>query len=361
MWPVSAGFLRALRQPYTFDARCDLYRSGTLVEKDIPIIDGSVTVDISSDVRRQARLTFDPLPQNLVNQFNIYDSEFALYWGMVWPSGEVEWCPLGVFRADSVTQAIEPGVIEMACPDRTQFVADYRFLTPQDSIKGNTIASEIVRLVHDAVPGAEIVDNSGAIDKVGPQTWERDRWPTIRDLGESIGCDVMFDAAGRLNIRPFPAITNPAVWSIDAGETGVLISGSRVLSRERTYNAVVAYGETVDGAPPIIGIAYDNDPTSPTYWDGPYGKKPRFFFSSFFTTSAQCLRAAQSYLDKARALNRQVTIECAPNPALAGGDVITVAYPDGTSEPHICHSIEIPLRPGNMRVTTRATQLDTGG
>jgi hypothetical protein len=145
-------------------------------------------------------------------------------------------------------------------------------------------------------------------------------------------------------------------WYVDAGETGVLVEGSQDTSRESTYNGVVAVGERTDNFAPYSATVTDDNPSSPTYWLGPYGQVPYFYTSASITTLTQAQSAATGLLARTKGLTRQVSLSSVPNPALDAGDVIQVVFPDASYERHVVDSLSIPLDPSEaMPIGTRST------
>jgi hypothetical protein len=122
---------------------------------------------------------------------------------------------------------------------------------------------------------------------------------------------------------------------------------------------VVARGDATGELPPVQGIAYDSDPTSPTYWYGPFGQIPRFYSSSFITTTDQASAAASALLVQATGLPYTVSFESVPNPALEGYDVIALEFSDSENfENHILDRITYALTPdGAMAADTRKQAL----
>jgi hypothetical protein len=137
------------------------------------------------------------------------------------------------------------------------------------------------------------------------------------------------------------------VWAVEATEGGVYISGSRAMTSDSVYNGVLARGEnTADNAAPVSALAVDSDPNSPTYWGGPFGRRPMFYSSSTLTTTNACTAAANLKLAAARAPNASGDFSSLPNPALEPGDVLRVTHPDGSRELHQVASFSVPLDEG---------------
>jgi hypothetical protein len=119
------------------------------------------------------------------------------------------------------------------------------------------------------------------------------------------------------------------------------------------YNAVVASGDGTDTVTPARGVAFDNNPSSPTYFSGPFGPVPRFYSSPFITTVGQAQSAASAILLQNLGLTYSVDFEAAPNPALQPYDPVLVTYPSGASETHILDKVTVPLNGDALKATTR--------
>lgn len=359
MYAVSSAFLDALRRSHVVVLQVDAYRGAVLIQSDIPISGGSVTVDGGSQIRRTLSLTVaDPGLDPKVDPLAVlapFGSDLVVKRGIRFPNGNIEWVPLGRFRIENVKAAVAQNAIEVTGSDRAATVKDYRFTAITQSNTSNTVVQEITRLIRDALPALPVTDRTGSTAGTPSVYWERERWDAIEQLGQAIGADVYFDPSGNGVIAPAPAVTASPAWMIDAGELGVMVDGSRETSRETVYNGVVASGESDGDIPPVTATVWDTDPTSPTYYAGSFGPKPFFYVSPLLTTTAQCISAATAMLGRVKGLIRQLDLSCVPNPALESGDVIRVLFPDGTYETHLIDSFTVPLDPDSaMTLKTRS-------
>jgi len=142
-------------------------------------------------------------------------------------------------------------------------------------------------------------------------------------------------------------LTTAPAWEIAAREDGVYISASRGMTSDRVYNGVLARGEnTSDNVAPVSYLATDDDPNSPTYWNGPFGRRPTFYTSSTLVNVSACQAAARLKLAEAKAPNASGEITALPNPALEPGDVLRIVHPDGNRELHQVAAFTVPLEVG---------------
>lgn len=367
---VSQAFLDALRGPHGMDVRVVPYLGSTPVPVDgypngLPITGGTVTVDSTQRIRRQLTCTIgdpdlDPwLVSDLLSGMN--GVELYVSWGLVYPDGSIEWCPIGLFHIEETDIAVS-GTHEISIAqssDRGGFVTDYRFTDATQSVVGATVSAEITRLLGLALPPGVANTTpavSGNTTTVAPlMTWtSSDRWAAISQLEDAIGVEAFFDASGYPTVKPVATLADTSVWLVDAGAQGVMIEGTRKTGRTQTYNAVVARGERLDGTTPVQAIVVDNDPTSRTYWSGPFGKRPRFFTSPLLLDSGAAAGAAGALLAKVTGWTKVLTLDGPGNPALEASDVITIGYPDGSTEKAIVDQFTIPLSPADsQQITTR--------
>ncbi|MFD7646353.1 DUF5047 domain-containing protein [Streptomyces albidoflavus] len=364
MYPVSETFLRALTLPHQIVTRVDAYYGGALYRADIPIEAGSVTVDRGSKVRRTLSLTVaDPslLPWDALDPLAVYGQELVVSRGIRFTHGD-EMVPLGTFRIDEPEGDVHAGPVTVTGKTAEAAVADAIFMLPTTTRGYNNMFEAISYLIHQVIPSAAILNATGRNPTCPVATWDAgaDRWDAVVQIATAMGAEVYVDPIGRFVIanRPDPLAT-PFAWDIAEGEGGTLVSASRRMSRDNVYNAVVVSGEnTASTSAPVSAIAYDNDPTSPTRWGGPYGRVPKSYQSSLLLSQGDCQTAANYMIADLTAPNIQTSISSIPNPALEAGDVIRVSYA-GRKELHIAQSFSIPLTAdGDFPITLRGGKED---
>jgi hypothetical protein len=356
VWIVSEDFLGALRGSHTVKSTVDVFFAGTLVMSGLAIQDGSVTVDESSAVRRTATITVsdpDLDPAGIIDMLAPFGTELLIQRGIVFPDGNEELVPLGVFRIEEASRSGWYEGVQLTCVDRSAALQDARFIKPWNTPAGKSIIQEITDLVMDAFPLVEIYDNTASEATTTAATWDRDRTEAIDTLAKSIGADCYFDGLGRFIIDYVPTLTGDAVWTVDAGPRGVMIDVSTGISRAQVYNAVAATGESADGTtPPVFGAATIT--SGDLAYGGPFGKKPRFYSSPFITTAAQAYSAASAILARSAGLARTVAPQSIVNPALETGDTLEIILPDGSTYNYLATSFQIPLQAADsMKITTR--------
>jgi len=359
MWSqLSVDARMALVESHGMTARATIY-SPSFGVLQLPIAGGQVDQDATSQVRRTASILADPTywprsPQDLLAP---YGSEALVEYGVVLRSGNIEWVPCGRLSLDE-TQRKRPlsGSADIECKlvDRSARVADDRLDAPAQTVAGATTVAEITRLIQATLTASVTVTDFTGSTQVAP-TMEiaRERWQAVEKLADAIGAEVFFDRYGQGVIRAQPTLTDAAVWQIQTGEFGNILSATDRLTREGVYNRVV-----VIGAGTATATVSDTDPASPTYYGGPFGKKSRYYSSQLLTTNPQCTTTATALLERARGTGVQVEHETLVNPALDPGDVITSVDTDGVRRTHILDKVPIPLTPGGTQALgTRSNDL----
>lgn len=351
MRPVSQAFLDTLTGSHKMFARAVVvttFQDGISPSGyEIPIISGEVRADASADIRSSLTLTTSgdgTWPHEQDDLLAPYGNEIWVERGLDFGNGVREIVGLGYHRIDTTSQSQGPdGEISITASDRMAGIIDARLVVPVQFVSGTSLANAFDVLVHEVYPDAVIVYDFDAEDSTFTTSHiaEEDRYGFLNDLARSRGKIMYWDYKGQLRVESPPNPDTP-VYQVASGAHGVLIEISRNLTRQGVYNAVVVNGETPTDLPPVQAIVYDNNPESPTYWDGPFGHVPRFYYSSFITTVAAAFSAGESLLQQAIGLPYNIDFQSIVNPALEPYDPIRITAPDRT-DIHVIDSITIPL------------------
>jgi hypothetical protein len=349
VYDVTARFLATIVEDHVPVTEVVLFRADGKVET-LEHIGGSVPVDRGSQCRRTCTVTLADtslIPRTPTDKLAMYGAQVRISRGVSYSDGTRELVPLGVFRLDDGDGDVDEGPATIAGKSLECIVADDKFTAPYRA-SGNAVAA-ITALIQRSIPAATVV--STATDAaIGPRTWdvEGDPWEAVTEIAAAIGAEVYCDPDGIFTIAELPDLLSvlPA-WTISAGEGGAYVAAKRGMKADGVFNGVHARGENTEtDTAPVSALVVDNDPGSPTYWDGPFGHRPTFYSSSTLTTTNACTSAATLKLRAAKAPNATADISSLPNPALAPGDVIRVVYPDGTKELHQVQSFTVPLEAG---------------
>ena len=377
MRAVSAKFLETLRGSHLAVFRatvCTTFQDGTSpTGTEIEIIGGDVQSSATNMIRSTLSLTTsESWPRLAADLLAPYGNEVYVERGIAYGNGQREFVGLGYFRINTPEQDEVPdGEVTIAGTDRMSGIIDARFLSPRQFASTLTNGQLVTTLVTEVYPDATISwDDTAVRDDTINRTIiaEDDRAGTLKDLCTSLGKIGYWRYDGVFRVETPPDITGAASWTIDAGANGVMVQMSRGLTREGVFNAVVATGEAGDTTAPARAVAYNLDPTSPTYYLGAFGPVPKFYSSPFITTNAQALTAATSLLRAQLGLPYQVSLASVANPAVEPYDVLTVRYPKASrsrtlrTETHVVDEATIPLVPTSPVVLkTREQQTELIG
>lgn len=340
---------------------CDCLLAGQIVASDLALIDGGVQLDRQAAIRGRLSATLvEPLrlPDTSSDVLGPGGYELSVRRGIRYRDGVEEWMSLGVYPIQ--TSSLDHGLLtKISALDRAQIVADARLEADYVITAGTNYATAISALLLDGVPWLTIAFPSTSYSTPSLTfPAQTDRWSAAQSMAKSIGCELYFDGLGRcvMTSEPDPSTAQP-VWTIAEGERGTLTALTIDRDRSYAYNRVIAYSVNTSGAAVYRGVATDSEPTSPTYYFGPFGRKPRFFASEFIASDAQAQSAAQSILNANLGIARSVSLDAVPNPALEPGDAITVTRSamGVADEVHLIDTLSVDLSAaGRMSLTSRA-------
>jgi hypothetical protein len=324
---------------------------------ELQVRDGSIEFNATADIRSSGTIEVVgdwPTSQNL--SLAPYGSEVALFRGVDRGANGVLWAPMGYFRISEVSQNdAAKGPLKLNLDDRMATIIDSRFLQPRQWIVGTTVQEIVEDTVLTIYDDAVIVfDDDSNLSTIGRSLIvEESRYDVLLTLAEGLGKIVYWDDLGRLVFQTIPDEGDP-IWTVKAGPGGAMVQANRSLSREGVYNVVVVTGEGGDDLPPVRAVAFDAQQSSPTFFDGPFGRVPRFYSSTFITTEQQAQNAARNLLRQSLGAPYDVGLSAVPNPGVRPYDVIRVTYNDGNRELHVVERATIPFNVTSpIKIATR--------
>ena len=329
------------------------------------------------------------VPKNAADPLNIYGNHLYIYRGVAWNTATIsddlwnappplskallapdnlsyELVPLGVFRiveTNIAEQADGEITIEVTGSDISANISKNSWTspvtvwtkiynvpiqktstTPEQHYIAQTVQEAIKLLINDrwgqgkkSVFGTPQFHFSGVADHpltkpviMGSNTvstsGSNSPWTDITGLASSLGAELYIDATGAFTLRPLPdPNTIPPIWDYFDGDGGMLTSATRKLDSSKAVNYVIATGENTAAKKPLLATAVDSDPSSPTYYQGEFGRVVgREPGRKRLTTQQQVQNAANTYLNWFVGGEESVSIEGVVNPALDTGDVIRI-------------------------------------
>lgn len=356
MRATSNRFLAALRQPHVVRFRVDVIPAAGGPPIALPITGGDLSGDRTSSVRRTCRVTAPADTVPVLEQLP-FGSYLDVRRGIRYGDGTEELIRIGLLRIDGTVATTPDGEATLTASDRMAQVADEKLLAPYDANgKHPTDAAvELVQQVFPTIPYT-VATSPSTEPALVDVAYDRDRNSAVGELAAAVGAEAYFDADGGFVITPIPDPTLSApVWQIDVGQNGVLTAHSNALDRAGVYNGVLVRGQADSSTPPITVLVTDDNPLSQTLWGGPFGKVPLILDSQAVQTEEQATAVGQAELARRLGLVRTLNLTVVPNPALEPGDVVDVAFLDGTVERHVLDTVRIPLDvAGAIDLTTRS-------
>ena len=370
MYSVSDRFLEAILLSRRVVTVVDVLYHGSVIRENIPISEGSISYDRSGSARASGSLTVADNDLNR-NIFLPIGTEIVVRSGFRYTDGSTETVPLGYFRIESIDYDDGvPSELDIAFIDRSQALID-NLVDHTIDLSTQTYTSSINTLFAYTFDGFGYLptitfdsafDTNRAKRPPGGTTSDSNHFDIFQMFVDGWGGgEVYFDRDGNLHFGVIPSITedttsDDAVWRVAAGE--VLIEASKNINRQGTYNRVAVHGGVPNGGTGAApwARASDNFVGSPTYYNGPFGKKVLVIQNEALTTKAQCQQVANEKLKNYLGLSQNINFTSLLNPALEVGDIVVVEYLDGTEELHLIDQMTFPLKSGEMTCVTRTIQ-----
>lgn len=352
---------QASRFSQTLSLRADITRGPTVVKAGIPVVNGDLNSDRTSQTRHDGKLELAMWPWELTG-IDAYTCRVNIYRG-VESLGIKEVLQIASLRIDEIDRA-PGGRVSLSCSGLENYIVDARFIVPRTPPRGSSTTATISSLIREVLPTITVrneVTTNRLITAVAP--WDLERMDAVDLLSSSINAETFADAKGQFVIKDIPSLlTGTPVITLNEGDYGLLVDTADKDTRDQVYNAASVSGMSTDpDTPPVWGWAYVSDPLDPLYYYGEFGQVPIFHTSQFYTTDAQCTAYAGTLLAIARAKNASLSFTT-PTTLwwLEVGDLVQVARADGTTEVHLLQKMKGGLGvDGGIKFDTLATKVAT--
>lgn len=335
---------------FTLSFRADLFMSGGKVD-ELPVVGGEANQDWNADVLRTCALQVPGLAKWVPSTAS----------DPLWPTGNVEVqlfanmdfgsttsgdLSLGVYlvkRPQAMMQQDGTVMIGVEGYDRALAVNRNAFNKTYPIAAGTNIFDVATDIISGSIPGNvtfNFPDDPQLLEV--NLVWDRgdSKWGRLKELFRGHGYDLYFDQDGNPTAKP---IVDPALGAISFEHAVVpgrcaILSGTKTLEDEETYNHVIAYSENTDNDAELWAEAFDDDPDSPTYIGSddptsddfgrsPFGDKPKFVASNLGGSVAFLQRLAYSELVRSIGIQEDLEIET-PWLPIDANDVNIFAIPN---------------------------------
>lgn len=359
----SNDFYDALRYSHRAFTRVIL-RTPDCQTYELPVVDGSITIDRNSKTRRSADLTIaiDQLgtdTRDALEKITVQSGEVEIYTGVTYENGDTEEILIARMRVDSLDRQdsasarvgaydyalmldehpVDPGT-GSAIPAGTDWRTAIEFLI-DDTFTWIPCGWTTLFAVHPDVPAWEIPE----------QAWDNvNRLSAIMEWAEAKECDFYNLPDGRFYLAPKTDDGEP-VWTVDSGDAGVLVSATQKFSRENQYNAVaISFQVPDDTYEGIRAFVVDEDPQSPTRWGGPFGKRVLTLDSIPAKDPDEARSIAIRKLNENKGATRALSLTTLRNPTLLPGQVILVDHPMIRNERQVIEKVVHQLGRGTSEI-----------
>lgn len=339
-----------------------MFNRATILE-GLDVVAGSVMFDRNAESLARLSVTIaEPtrVPVGFDDVLSPYGYELAVKRGVRYRDDSTELVALGVFPIQRSSVDGVSLLTSITAEDRSRLVRDARFEDDYSIAAGTNYATAIAALVAAGVASLEyLFVTTTHTTPLLTFAAQDDRWAAARQMAGSIGCELFFDGLGRLVLRAEPNLsTATPTLTIAEGADGTLVQIAVDLDRSEAYNRWIHSSSNASLGAQYRGVATDDDPASPTYYLGPFGRKPKFYASEFLASDAQCVASATA--DKARSIGvaRGLAFGFITNPAVQAGDVVIVRRAAlDLDDVFVIDTLTIPLGPeGYATATGRARQ-----
>lgn len=330
---------------------------------DEVVTEGEVTYDSSAAFRSRLDMTVVSealAPIAPISELAPYGTELRIHRGL-YVGSATQMVRLGVFKIERAST--DGGVTTIGANDRAMIVSEAKFEQPLN-IAALTDAGEAIQTIIEGAYPSVVFDFVTTDIPLPALLCDEgdDPWVAAQGIARSIGCEVYFNDDGVcvLEIVPTSLAAN-SVATFDEGT--VLLGAQRDWDRADVYNKVIVTGENSNNDDVYRGEAEDDNPNSPTWYNGSFGRKPYRWSSEYISSDDQALTAASAILSRTIGAPDNLSFEALVDPSRRPWDVVEINREKlGLSEAHVLDTVSIPLSySGSMSGTTRATlEVDLG-
>lgn len=254
----------------------------------------------------------------------------------LWIGDRYEYVPMGLFglAEPEVRSHSEGTVLELKGFDRLDNLRARHFEDPWIVADGTTIDVALSAIVTDRMP--TVLQQVTPTTVTTPAlTFDRlsSPWDAIKTLCEAGAYGLYFDPLGNCVIAPDVGTYTGVVYDQSDPNTVLMNVTRRFEPLDQVYSGVIVRGEHPK-YPPVRYEAWDVNPQSATYSDGPFGRRPYGVYSKAIKTSAQAQKVAERTLKRVSKIHQEVEITTRGTPAHDIGDIVTIVDPRSRTSGH---------------------------
>ena len=251
MLPVDNVFLSALRGSVVFDVVVNVYEGTGLIYEGLKIVDGSVTADRESNVRRTLDCTvamheWEEVPLDVI------DTRLQVWMGFN-IGGSPTMLPVGVFKVDSI-QRVNRGTLNISGTSFESYVIDNKYIGSTDEVMTYPAGSNVVDTIKDIIltsfadASFEImtsVDVTAVLTADVIMAVEQTYWDAAEILANKLGAEIFCTPTGKVSRPEAPTVQGHCSCCADrrrprrrAGQSRDLCVARRGLQRRGRFASV---------------------------------------------------------------------------------------------------------------------------
>ncbi len=315
-YPLSDAQKAVLLGSHRMTTTCVALRAGELLGA-LPVISGVVTATLGTRGSRDASFVTTRTAIDAIGLTPLTDT-------IVLSTGVKDVLDITLFtgRVDTLDRSDQGHVEVQLLSTAAEAIRD-DFITPWAATSTN-VATEIAMILQ-AVDPAWGVDTSRAttIPITGQQVWETSRGQALDQLASGANLIWVPSRFGGFEVfdNPYsigPSLADESVIMFQDGQGGALVRVDATTTRVGVFNAITVVQERTDNSEPLRWTAFDDNPSSPTRYGGPFGRQNKTIKNP---ASEDPQTLAGRLLRQSLALRQSATVKVPHVPILDPGDV----------------------------------------
>lgn len=350
---AAAPVTRVLRQ-------LDIYEADGITPwaLNVPVVDGSISVDMSRAERRSAEFTLlNEDGQFTSNPLGLwYDKVFKPFRGFELADGTNYLVQLGELIPDRISSPHFPDVTRVSCRDRAKLAQLSKFVRATEFASSSTLEAAVNAIAGAANITRRSVPVTGLTLGIAV-VFEGDvsRWQALVDLVTPFGYELYFNNVGTLIMRlAVDPTTAPVSHTFGTGPEGNVATFEKSTNDSRVFNHQVVIGKTALDVP-VYGEALNEEPSSPTRI-ARLGDRTSRYESSLVTSTGAANALAATFLRVSALESYDVSLSALVAPWLEAAEAVEWFDPDavaGSPTRFLLTDFTIPYALGPMSGTAR--------
>lgn len=344
-----ASLAETIMQSHTATFKCEVLDPFRSVIAELDISGGRIQTDTNNNNRTTGRLTIAD-PDLALNTADVNELLHPLSGNFIRPYRQGVLQGTLLVTSYNIREDTENLSIDVSLSDYSHRLGRQRFTEKFQIEIGDYYTDAIKAVIQDVDSEARFIfpELIYLTPNLTFDSSTSNRWDACVDMAESFGHKLYYDERGVVVLKREP---NPdrqsVVWKFEPNEFNIMTQASKQLEDTDVYNVVVVSGENTDNDDPVVYVAEDDDPNSPTYINGPLGRIPDYISSQYVTSMEQAEELAYARLRQVAGVPEDVTIECVPHPGLRADDLVEVRTEAGKIDgKYLVESTTLPMEPG---------------